>query len=395
MRNMSNKKITVAQIRGDGLSDRETKTWEYFSDDIVQTVFAARKNVYAQSALPFPIVTLPASSDNFLLKNYYKYFFGQYKRMFGLEKKLAEFDVVHAGELYNYYTYQAVLAKKLNKNLKVVATVWENSFGRFEYNYWPGFKMPPLYWRRKINKIMSDNAVGVDMFLPATNDAAELLMDYGVQPKKIKVVTPGIIPAVTSHKSVLPTELAGKEFYLMVNRLVKEKGVYDVLYGWRRFLSKTVNQNQKVLVIVGDGPERQNMVRLVNEWGLGSRIIFIKQLPYNEVLSLYKEAKCLILSSIPQSAWQEQFGYVLAEAICVGTPIVATYCGGIPEVVGQAGLLVPPAHPIALSNALISLDDAAIYSTLKAGCELEKHKFAVEEYARQVTDVYRSLANQN
>jgi len=390
---MSTKKITVAQIRGDGLSDRETKTWEYFPEDIVQTVFAARKNVYAQSVLPFPIITLPSSSDNFLLKNFYKYFFGQYKRMFGLEKKLAAFDVVHAGELYNYYTYQAVLAKKLNKNLKVVATVWENSFGRFEYNYWPGFKMPPLYWRRQINQVMKDNAAGVDMFLPATNDAAELLMDYGVEEKKIKVVIPGIIPAAASHASVLPPELAGKEFYLVVNRLVKEKGVYDVLYGWRRFLSKTISPDQKVLVIVGDGPERENMMRLVTEWGMTARIIFIRQLPYGEVLSLYKEAKCLILGSIPQSSWQEQFGYVLAEAICVGTPIIATYCGGIPEVVGKAGLLVPPAHPIALSNALVALDNPKVYGELKAGCEFEKKKFAVEEYARQVADVYRFLAN--
>jgi glycosyltransferase involved in cell wall biosynthesis len=390
---MSNRKIAVAQIRGDGLSDRETKTWEYFSDDIVQTVFAARKNVYSQSSLPFPIVTLPSSSDNFLLKNFYKYFFGQYKRMFGLEKKLAPFDVVHAGELYNYYTYQAVSAKKINKNLKVVATVWENSFGRFEYNYWPGFKIPPLYWRRKIKQVMSDNATGVDMFLPATHDAAELLLDYGVAESKIKMVTPGIIPAAPNGKSVLPPELSGKEFYLVVNRLVKEKGVYDVLYGWRRFLSKTTNPSHKVLVIVGDGPERENMVRLATEWGMNKQIIFIRQLPYNEVLGLYQGAKCLILGSIPHSSWQEQFGYVLAEAICVGTPIVATYCGGIPEVVGKAGLLVPPAHPIALSNALLALDNTETYNNLKAGCEVEKKKFMVEEYARQIGDVYRSLVS--
>lgn len=390
---MSIRKITVAQIRGDGLSDRETRTWEYFSDDIVQTVFAARKNVYVQSAIPFPIITLPSSSDNFLLKNFYKYFFGQYKRMFGLEKKLTTFDVVHAGELYNYYTRQAVSAKKFNKNLKVVATVWENSFGRFEYNYWPGFKTPPLYWRRKINKVMSDNAAGVDMFLPATNDAAELLMDYGVREEKIQVVIPGIIPTPIVIKTTLPSQLSGKQIYLMVNRLVKEKGVYDVLYGWRRYLSKMSDQNQKLLVIVGDGPERQNMLRIVKEWGFTNKIVFIRQLPYNEVLGLYKEAKCLILGSIPQTTWQEQFGYVLAEAICAGTPVVATYCGSISEVVGQAGLLIPPAHPIALSDALLKMDDPTVYNQLKVACQTEMKKFAAEEYARQVADVYRSLVS--
>lgn len=390
---MSDKKILVAQIRGDGLSDRETKTWQYFPEDIVQTIFAAKKNVYAQSALPFPITTLSASSDNFLLKNFYKYFFGQYKRMFGLEKRLAGFDVVHAGELYNYYTYQAVSAKKLNKNLKVVATVWENSFGRFEYNYWPGFKMPPRYWRRQVKTIMDTNAKGVDMFLPTTHDAAELLLDYGVPEKNIQVVTPGIIPVPSDIKAVFPPQLNGKEVFLMVNRLVKEKGVYDILYGWRRYLTKTADSKQKLLVIVGDGPERQNMLRLVDEWGLESNIMFIRQLPYNEMLGLYQKAKCLVLGSIPKTDWQEQFGYVLAEAICADVPVIATYCGAIPEVVGKAGLLITPAHPIDLSNALLKIEDAGVYLSLKNACQTEKQKFAVTEYARQVAEIYRKLVN--
>lgn len=388
---MEPKKITVAQIRGNGLSDRETKTWEYFPADIVQTVFATTKNVYAQSSLPFPQVTLRSSSGDFFTKNFFKYFFGQYQRIFGLEDRLAEFDVVHAGELYNYYTYQAVMAKQHYPNLKVVATVWENSFGRFEYNYWPGFSVPPRYWREKLQAIMQANVRGVDMFLPATQDAADLLEDYGVPTTKIKVVTPGIIPVGSAEATALPADLVGKKTYLMVNRLVKEKGVYDVLYAWRRYLRKTTQPAQKVLAIVGSGPEEKNMRRLVRDWQMEDRIIFIPQVPYQTVLGLYQGAHCLILGSIPQTAWQEQFGYVLAEAICAGTPIVATYCGGIPEVVGTAGLLVPPAHPIALSNALLQLDDAAVYARVQAGCLVEKTKFAVETYSQEVAAVYRSL----
>lgn len=390
---MESKKINVAQIRGDGLSDRETKTWEYFSSDIIQTVFRARKNIYSQSPLPFPMVTLHSSSDNFLFKNFYKYFFGQYKRMFGLEKKLTSFDIAHAGELYNYYTYQAVQAKKINPKLKVVATVWENTFGRFEYNYWPGFKMPPRYWREKLKVIMDTIAQGVDKFLPISHNAAELLIDYGVPPEKVQVVVPGIIPFPTSIKTVFPAQFVGKDVYLMTNRLVKEKGVYEVLYGWRMYLAKTSDSHTKVLAVVGEGPERENLIRLVSEWNLNDRIVFIRQLPYSEFLGLYKNARCLILGSIPRSDWQEQFGYVLAEAICADVPSIATYCGAIPEVVGSTGLLVPPAHPIALSEALLKLDNSAVYNQLKAACELEKKKFAVEEYARQVSGMYRSLVS--
>lgn len=385
-------KITVAQIRGNGLSDRETKTWEYFPDHIVQTVFTTHKNVYAQSQLSFPMVKVRSSSDNVLTKNFYKYAFGQYQRLFGLEKLLAPFDIVHAGEIYNYYTAQAVAAKRRYPHLKVVATVWENSFGRFEYNYWPGFTIPPKYWREKIGAVIKQNATGVDMFLPATHDAAELLMDFGVKAKNIQVVTPGVIPVAAGTAAPIPPALQGKQIYLMVNRLVKEKGVYDCLYGWRRYLAHTADTKQKALVLVGEGPERPNLVRLAKEWGLlDTQIFFIPQLPYQQVLSLYKQAYCLILGSIPQTAWQEQFGYVLAEAICAGTPVVATDSGAIAEVVGAAGLLVPPAHPVALARTLQQLDDVHVYARLKAGCVAEQGKFAAKEYARQVTKVYETL----
>ena len=311
--------------------------------------------------------------------------------MFGLEKKLANFDIVHTCEIMNYYTYQAVAAKKLNKNLKVVVTVWDNSFGRFEYNYWPGFKMPPRYWRRQITNIIKENAAGVDKFLPVTNDAAEMLKYYGAPEEKIQVVEPGVVLADSGVKAALPPQLAGKEVYLMVNRMVKEKGVYDCLFGWKRYLSKTKTAGRKLLVIVGDGPERRNLLRITEEQNLKDHVVFIRQLSYNEMPEIYRAAKCLILGSIPNSVWQEQFGYVLAEAICAGVPIAATYCGAIPEVVGAAGLLVPPAHPIALSNALLSMDDQAVYNKLKAGCDTEMKRFTVEKYAQIISEIYRSL----
>lgn len=385
------KKISVAQIRGDGLSDRETKIWKYFPNDIDQTVFVPKHNLFFKPDISFPVVSVHSSSDNFILKNFYKYFFGQYRRMFGLEKKLAPYDVVHTGEIFNYYTYQSVLAKKINKKLKVVATVWENSFGRFDYNYWPGFKSPPNFWLRKIRHIISENARGVDMFLPTTSDAAELLEYYGVSENRIKIVTPGIIPLPQDAQGVLPDNLLGKKLFLMVNRLVKEKGVYDVLYGWKLYLSKTVDVGKKMLVIIGQGPELQNMKKIAKDIQIDNQVIFLNHLPYNQVLSVFKEAKCLILGSIPNPTWQEQFGYVLAESICAGTPVISTFSGAIPEVVGSAGLLISPAHPIELSKALLRMDNEELYSNLKKGCKIEAERFSAHVYAQKVSDVYRQL----
>jgi glycosyltransferase involved in cell wall biosynthesis len=386
-----NDKIRVAQIRGDGLSDRETKTWEYFPEDIDQTIFAPRRNNFSISKLPFPITTLKASSDNFLTKNLYKYFFGQYRRMFGLEERLKDFDIAHAGELFNFYTYQCVRAKKIHKKLKVVATVWENTFGRFEYNYWPGFKIPPRYWRDQINKVIDANVQGVDMFLPATQDAAELLKDYGVPKERITVVRPGIIPAPEGGKGI--PEFAGKEIYLVVSRLVKEKGVYDILYAWRLYLRSSGPAENKLLLFVGAGPEVRNMKRLVKEWGMQSKVAFVPGVQYSEILGVYKSAKCLMLASVPMPTWQEQFGYVLAEAICAGTPLIGTFCGAIPEIVGKAGVLASPSHPIDFAKAIKKMDDPAVYARLKEGCLEEREKYNVNSYTKNVAEIYRKLSS--
>ena len=58
---------------------------------------------------------------------------------------------------------------------------------------------------------------------------------------------------------------------------------------------------------------------------------------------------------VVQPSLAESFGYALLEAMCLGKPIVATACGGIPEVIGEneAGLLIPMADAQALADAII------------------------------------------
>ena len=267
--------INIAIVRGDSLKKQETQVFEQFDKEKFNiTARCGLKNIPSLEGVSLPVKRLRSSADTFVGKNFYKYLFGRYNMLFGLENELRAYDIAHTVELYNYYKLQAVRAKRLNTKLKVVTTVVDNTFGRFEYNYWPGFKMPPLYWRRQLKKIMDYNKAEVDKFLPVSHDAAGLLLDYGVPEKKIQVVIPGIVPAPVVDRTLFPPELAGKEAYLMVNRLVKEKGVYDVLYGWRIYLSKLLDSSTNLLVIVGKGPELQNMVRIVKERGLSDKVIF-------------------------------------------------------------------------------------------------------------------------
>jgi len=106
------------------------------------------------------------------------------------------------------------------------------------------------------------------------------------------------------------------------------------------------------LVVVGDGPERAGLEERARRLGLNGRVRFLGSLPRAAVLDELARARAAILSS----DW-ENFPHAAVEALAVGTPVVATAVGGVPEVVrdGVNGLLVPPGSPDALAEAIARL----------------------------------------
>jgi glycosyltransferase involved in cell wall biosynthesis len=70
---------------------------------------------------------------------------------------------------------------------------------------------------------------------------------------------------------------------------------------------------------------------------------------------IHNLADIFVLPSLPIPTWQEQFGYVLVESMACGKPVISTLSGSIPEVIADAGVLVPPNDFLALSEALADL----------------------------------------
>jgi glycosyltransferase involved in cell wall biosynthesis len=121
------------------------------------------------------------------------------------------------------------------------------------------------------------------------------------------------------------------------------------------------------LILVGDGPERASLERRVSELGLVDRVQFLGSLPREDALRYLAGARAALLSS----AW-ENLPHAAVEALAVGTPVVSTNVGGVPEVVrdGENGLLVPPNDVAALAAALRAvLTDDDLRARLAAGAQ--------------------------
>ncbi len=117
------------------------------------------------------------------------------------------------------------------------------------------------------------------------------------------------------------------------------------------------------LDVIGDGPERPRLEAEAQRLGLGGRVRFLGALPREDVLAHVAAAEAVVLSS----AW-ENFPHGVVEALALGTPVIATSVGGVPEVVhdGENGLLVGPGDADAFAGAVRRfLADPALRARLR------------------------------
>ena len=116
------------------------------------------------------------------------------------------------------------------------------------------------------------------------------------------------------------------------------------------------------------------------------RIHYLGLLPKDELWSFYAALDCLAVPSLTTPRWKEQSASTLVDGLAMGLPIVASDSGGIPDIMGPAGLLVPEGDVDALRNALARLrDDAALREQLgAAGRERFRAEFAIPAYARKI-----------
>jgi len=113
----------------------------------------------------------------------------------------------------------------------------------------------------------------------------------------------------------------GEQLLLFVGSLIRVKNVYALI------TVLTKSDAKFKLVLVGDGPERSRIEKLVREAGLRDRVKLLGQKPYRETLGIMKSCDILILPSKV-----ETFSGVVIEALALGRPVIATAVGVIPEI---------------------------------------------------------------
>lgn len=173
----------------------------------------------------------------------------------------------------------------------------------------------------------------VDAFIALTEFQRDILCGAGLPREKV---------FVKPHFYPLPLEPLpwGKREakVLFIGRLSIEKGCHILIEAWHRWGLEAPR-----LEIVGDGPERLKLEAHVAEIGLGDKVVFRRQMPFEEVQASLRKAQLLVLPSL----CFETFGMAILEAFALGVGVAASNLGSTPDLIeeGITGTLFAPGDP--------------------------------------------------
>lgn len=203
----------------------------------------------------------------------------------------------------------------------------------------PLYKWLPLMlqmklWRRwrGVFDLVVANSESLKRRLKAEGIEATEVVRYGV-------------PAVPARLPLVPPPIV-----VFAGRLVREKGADVLVRAFARVRSRLPGAR---LLLAGDGPQREALNALVSDLGLSDAVRMPGHITRAEMERRFAPAWVQVVPS----RWVEPFGVVAVEAMMRGTAVIATFAGGLSEIVrdGRTGLLVPPGDVDRLAGALLRL----------------------------------------
>jgi len=201
-------------------------------------------------------------------------------------------------------------------------------------------------------------------------------------------VRPVVAPMPVSTDLFEPGDSRDGKRLLFVGRLNAQKGADHLLHALAEM------KTPASLDIVGDGPDREDLVRLSRELGLGARVSWHGQLAQTELPELYRQAAAVVVPSV-----DEGLGLTAVEALLCETPVVAFDSGGLRDVIQheKTGLLVRPGDRVSLAKTLDDLLSRDGYGAQlgKAGRLYALSTFAPESAARRYAEIYRQVLGGN
>ncbi len=234
------------------------------------------------------------------------------------------------------------------------------------------------------------------IIVPSESTQKDLTRLLGVPEDKISVIYEAAdpsfqpLPLAATRREVMQQYNIPEAYILIVGTIEPRKNVNGLLHAFHHLRTK-YNLTDVGLVIAGShGWLYEEIMETVSKLGLQKSTYFLGRVPDENLRKLYVGARCLI-----HPAHYEGFGLPPLEAMACGTPTIVSNISSLPEVVGDAALLVDPNNPEEIAVALQRLlTNPELHAELRAKGLQRAHCFSWEMAAQSTLEVYRKVASE-
>jgi glycosyltransferase involved in cell wall biosynthesis len=294
---------------------------------------------------------------------------GQKYPMPGIDAIVRRSCLVHTFEAWYTCTQQAARSCRTRK-IPMVVTHWDTR----PYVSGERERLLPAY----------DSAAAI---IAPSEASRRALIEMGVAEEKIVRLGMGVdaerfSPGPRDEELVKQAGFDGTDFiFLYMGRFAPEKGLHGLLEAFHR-----LQQPACRLLMIGSGPEESRLK-------LGPNAKLIPSVSYRDAHRWHRLADCFVYPSRSSRSAEEQFGYSLVESMSCGKAVIATRVGGIPDVVGEAGILVAQDDVLELTAAMTQLQsDLGLREKLGRAARLRVlDRFSAQYVSGRLAELYANL----
>lgn len=292
----------------------------------------------------------------------------QYRKIFQLPKILKDFDMIHEMTQIGPF-FKKSLFKKIVTIHDITPLIMPENHSRLDYlQHKFGLKII----LKNVDKVIVDSK----------NTKKDILRYFRIKEDKIKVIYGACRRFVEDRKIDLATRYGiTKPYILYIGTLEPRKNIPNIIKAFAQ--AKT---DARLVVAGKKGWQYEEIFKLVQDLNIQNRVLFPGFIDDEDLINLYSNAEMFLFPSL-----YEGFGLPILEAFANGCPVITSDVSSLPEVAGDACILVNPTKVPEIKIAIESIS-CVRETMIKKGLEQVK-KFSWEKAAKETIEVYYEISD--
>lgn len=355
----------------------------YYTENLVKNLYNGNKNKYTGVTFSFFRRKKNQRLIEGIRYKHYNFFPFYSEKIRFISKFLPISTNFFLKENYDiYHSFNSNIPYKIKKNINVIITI---------HDLIP-FLFPELCKgdKKKYFDSLVEKIKRVNIIITVSEYSKRDIIKYlKVDPQKIRIVSPGI--ELKDYERVKDNEIKKvkekynlpKKFILFLGALEPKKNIVNIIKGFERANLKNI----KLVIAGGKGWKYEEIFETYKNSPYKKNIQMLDYIAEEDKIALYKGAELFIFPSL-----YEGFGMPVLEAMASGIPVITSNISSLPEVAGEAAILVNPYDIVEIAKAIENVikNDKLKKEMIEKGLK-QARKFTWENSVKKLEKIYSEL----